>query len=307
MNLRLGSLIWLISLIGLLVKPFGPLELIQQLFLLAPLVVVPLGLNLVDPPESASPLNKVIGRLAPVGAVAALLSFWLPSGLAAAGLAGLWLVVTGLIALKGVSRLLKRGWTLAFEELAIDTGLLFLPVGGGWLVLSRYGARPFNFADLIVLLTAVHFHFAGFTALIMIGLSGRWLKTLNSAMPSFYGLVVLGAIGGTPLVAAGITFSPLLELGGAIILAVSLIGLAGLIGFVILPTIPQPTARLLLGISALSIVVGMGFSLAYAFGEYSGFSLVAIPQMARWHGLINALGFGWCGLLGWHKVHFARQ
>jgi len=37
-----------------------------------------------------------------------------------------------------------------------------LAVGGAWLVASRLGMRPMGIQEPIVLLTAVHFHYAGF-------------------------------------------------------------------------------------------------------------------------------------------------
>jgi hypothetical protein len=51
--------------------------------------------------------------------------------------------------------------------------MLYLPIGGAWLVASRLGIQPLGFGDTIVLLTAVHFHFAGFAAPVLAGLAGR--------------------------------------------------------------------------------------------------------------------------------------
>jgi hypothetical protein len=61
-------------------------------------------------------------------------------------------------------------------------------------------------------------------------------------------------------------------------------------------------ARLLLLVSVGAIIAGMGFTYAYAYGEFSGYNLVDIPQMARWHGVLNAMGFALAGLGSWYLV-----
>src|SRR4029077_12231627 len=110
-----------------------------------------------------------------------------PRGVAAGALASAWLLVTIVIAARGIARLHGRGLR-DLADLAIDAGMFLLPVGGGWLVLSRLGVRPLGFEEPIVLLTAVHFHYAAFTTLILIGLSGRRLETRRT-----YRAVVMGA------------------------------------------------------------------------------------------------------------------
>ncbi len=39
--------------------------------------------------------------------------------------------------------------------------------------------------------------------------------------------------------------------------------------------------------------------LVYALGEFSAHNWLSVPEMACFHGTINALGFALCGLLGW--------
>jgi hypothetical protein len=43
----------------------------------------------------------------------------------------------------------------------------------------------------------------------------------------------------------------------------------------------------------------MVLSGAYAIADYLGSDVLIIPQMARTHGILNAVGFCLCGLLGW--------
>jgi hypothetical protein len=52
-------------------------------------------------------------------------------------------------------------------------------------------------------------------------------------------------------------------------------------------------------IAAVSLLIGMTLVAAYAVGEFTGSYWLVIPQMTRFHGPANALGFALCGLLGW--------
>lgn len=301
----LGGFIWLVTLMWPFLGHAG-MGLIEQLFLLAPLVIVPLALPLLESPDlppSGRRLYWLIQLSQPFGALAAAISFLISPGLVAAGLAASWLLVTGLIALFGLVRLLGRGLNVDIAEISIDLGCLYLPVGGGWLVWSRLGANPLGFGEVIVLLTAVHFHYAGFAAPLITGMAGRALRVAGPGQSALYRAAAVGVSAGTPLVAAGVTLASWLELAGAIILATSLILLAYLTVFTILPAISHRPARFLLVVSAGSALVAMLFTYAFAIGQFSGIYLVTIPQMARFHGLANALGFALCGLLGWHMLH----
>jgi len=45
--------------------------------------------------------------------------------------------------------------------------------------------------------------------------------------------------------------------------------------------------------------VAMVYAGVYALADFFGAVWVAIPQMARTHGVLQAMGFSVCGLLGW--------
>jgi hypothetical protein len=288
----LGGAAWLVTAALAVRNP--RLGAIEVLFLLAPLVLVPLALPLVEPAGAGrGPLLRAAVHLQPFGAAAAVASMFMPRGAAAGALAVAWLAVTGPLALHGLSRLAAHGVRDAAED-AISGALLLVPVGGGALVLSRLGAQPLGFVEPIVLLTAVHFHYAGFIAPVLAGLVGR------AASPAvrggrLYRAVVAGAIGGTILLALGITLSPAVEILGAAVLVAALGGLAVLL---IDTARRSPNlARYLLSLAAAALVVGAAFALAYAVGEFRGLSLVSLPTMARAHGTVNALGVGLAGLL----------
>jgi len=295
-----GGLVWLVLLVVLPLRT-DEAALIERLLLLAILVFTPLALSLAATPDRAGrhPRSyRAAQSLQPFAAALAVVSFLLPAGIPAALFTLGWFSFTGLVALFGLVRFLPRGIARA-DETCIDAALLYLPVGGVWLCLSRLGANPLGFSDTIVLLTAVHFHYAGFTLPILVGMTGRALAEIRPSMWKAFRLVAAGVIAGPAFVAAGITFSPLIEVIAAVILATSLIILSLLTLFVIVPGIHGHLARGLLFISAAALIVGMLFASVYAVGEFTGTTVLSIPHMAQIHGLVNALGFVLCSLLAW--------
>ena len=99
----------------------------------------------------------------PVGAGLLVVSFWLPAGPAAAVLAAPWLAITGWTALVAGVRLVRDPdrFRLGVRH-ATDAAVAFLAVGATFAVIDRLGVQPFGFSATVILLTAVHFHFAGF-------------------------------------------------------------------------------------------------------------------------------------------------
>ncbi len=301
----IGGIVWLMLLmplstwLNLPVESSGETWLIERLLMLAVLVFVPLALSLVAAKESCPPFSYAI-RLQPIGAALVVVSFFVRTSLLAGAATLVWILTTFFVALFGLWRLWQRWKTSAsifpLEELCIDAGLAYVVVGSGWLLLSRLGLNPMNFSDNIVLLTAVHFHYAGFSAPILTGLAGRSIQ--SGIFRKFYLAAATGVIAGPPLVAAGITLSRTVEVFSAAVLATSLFVLAMLTMFVIAPTM-KPLPRLLLILSSLSVVVTMMFACLYAYGRFADIETVTIPLMAQVHGISNALGFVLCGLLAW--------
>jgi YndJ-like protein len=297
-----GAALWLALLFVPAAEPFD-LRIIRGLFLLGVLVIVPLGLSLAETVDRRGRHN-VFYRLAlvmqPIGAATAMCSYLFDQGLTAALLACVWLAVTVLVALFGLVRFLPRGATRA-EEVAIDAGLIYLAVGGVWFVLSRAGAQPLGFGDTIVLLTAVHFHYAGFAAPLLVGMTGRMLRDEDVGAKRLLRISCVAVIAGMPLVAAGITFSPALALAGAALIASGLWLLAWLVFGRIIPAQPRTRAgaKILLAVSAASSSFAMVLACLYAYSIVAGRLIINIPQMAMFHGVSNALGFSLCGLIAW--------
>jgi hypothetical protein len=188
-------------------------------------------------------------------------------GMTAAWVAAPWFLFTAAV---GIYGLIRRDRVFAHG---------FLSVGGFWLVVARSGIPLFGFATLILLLTAVHFHFAGFGASMLAANTRR--------------RIAWGVYAATPLLAAGITFSHTLELFAAVLFAVSLAGVA----LIQLKHSPANRAsRALLAISSMSAVLGMSLALVFAASQFTETPYICLPTMARWHGPIMALGCIGCGL-----------
>lgn len=302
----LGAAFWFVE--QWILPPRSPeVNLTSRLVLLAILVFTPLALSLViDTYAGSQPLFLFLARiLQPFAALLAAISFLFPEGKTAALLASGWLLFTGIVAFVGLERLLKR--IPGYDQACVTAAMLYLPVGGAWLVASRLGFRPLGFGATIVLLTAMHFHFAGFAAPIIASEVGRRLKSGNGTVVRIYRPIVIGIIIGTPLLAAGITLSPILEVIAAGVLAISLMGLSILNVSSIIPNVANGLSRTLLLISSVSIFAAMIFAAAYSIGSASGHPIISIPQMVESHGIANAFGFTLCGLLAFTIIQSEEQ
>jgi len=300
---------------------------IELLFLFAPLVIVPLGMELGRVIGGVGRLEELARRVQPLGAAMAVVAIWLPPGRKAGATALAWLGACLLMAGGGVVRVVGALWGNAGGGLSasrspathssvshspqtratlitLGVAQIDLAVGGAWLVASRLGMRPMGIQEPIGLLTAVHFHFAGFAAATIaaatLGLAERcgvygWLKT-----------VVLVVVGMPYVVAAGFVISPALKMGAAVLFSAGVAGLAIAVhgsG----RRAEDGVARVLLQIAGTAVFAGMVLSAVYAIADFRGSDALTIPQMARTHGILNAFGFCLAGLLGWLVENSARR
>jgi len=297
-SVALGVVILILSFLGRRAIA-SETELINKVLLFGVLVIVPLGLSVAsrDKQEWNSFLLRFIARAQLPFAAMVALSFQFDYGVVAALLTTPWLILTGLMAIYGLVRLLDPP-SRAVAEVSVSAGLIFVAIGGFWLIISRLGIQPMGFGETIILLTAVHFHFAGFAAPILAGLAGRTLPQPKQARLPFI-LVVAGLITGTPLVAAGISFSPPLALAGTLVITTALFLLSVLVIGWVVPRLRDRAAQALLIVSSLAPLVSMVLASLYAYSLVTKKLIVDIPQMARSHGIINAFGFSLCGLLAW--------
>jgi hypothetical protein len=271
-------------------------------------VVVPLALRAIRHPagevvESADGTTwSEFGRL--VFAILLGAAQLLSPGPVAAAMAFPWFLVTCVIAAAGIVHAWqhRRG---PLDRLIITGGMIYLAIGGGWVLFDRAGIRPLDFDPAIVLLTGIHFHYAGFALPILAGLAIGRLPSL------FSNVVALGVIASVPLVAGGITathlgYSPLLELVAAWCMSLSGLGVAWLYLRLAFHRSTNPIARQVWSFSALFLTAGMLLSILYGTRWLIPIAWLDIPWMRTWHGTANSLGFVVPALLVWRWHDAAR-
>jgi hypothetical protein len=311
-SIGLGAVAWaLLALLSLLgVIPESALELI---LLLALLVITPLAIPLAIPLETRTSrsgrpgIRRLAIQLQPFAALIGAFSFLASAGLLAAAAASVWLLFSVLVMVLGIDSLLEmRRPTLA--DICPLIALIYLPIGGAWLVISRLGWRPLGFSPAIVLLTAIHFHYITLAALVITGLIGRaGLETKAAAFPrQVYRVAAISMLIEPLLVAAGRTLAQLtgsqyLVSAASTLLALSLILLTLLSLQFVVPATLSPVARWLILVSSIAVFFTMLVAGAYALGPVTGAWTITISQMIALHGWINALVFSLCGLLGWRR------
>ena len=262
------------------------MTLIAGLLCVALVVVVPLALEFLEVTRGP--------RLAAAaaGAVASS-SFLVDEGSVAGAIAATWLLVPLTLAAR---HLAQRRW--GFEQAVSGIAVIYLLMGAGWLVTSRSGARPFGFGDVVVELTAVHFHYAGAVASLLALQLVTWLRASGSRHVRVATIALVLVVTATAVTAAGFALTtPSLGALGALMFSVGLVLGAALILSEVRPVIPN--GGLLLTVSALSVVASMALAIAYSTGEWLGTPAPTIAMMARTHGMLNAFGFCLAGILGW--------
>jgi len=292
-HLLLGGVVW----VALAMASFSPrvhIGIIEVLFLLGPWIVVPLGADLLRG-AAASKSSGVRDWALFTAALLTTVSFFLDNRIVAAWFASSWLLVCAGFAGDGLRRFVTVG-TKSFTQFCFAVGEGYLLVAGAWLVASRAGVQLLAFREPIVLLTAVHFHFAGFASAVLAGLvdaafvgyrGRRWLRAALVAVvlgPGILGLAFL--------------LGPKVKLAGALLVALGQLGLAGGMVRVGLAA-KNGGGRWLLFVASASVAAGMILAAVWAIGEYPLQAFVNIRQMAEFHGVLNAVGFVVCGLIGW--------
>lgn len=276
--------------------PIGSIELI---FLFAPLVIVPLGIALLRLFDAASRFDRIAQRLQPFGAALALVALCLPPGRSAGILASGWMCFCLLLALSAVAHFFPSSQPSkgSFHvQIVLAIARIDLLVGGAWFLASRFAMHPLGTQEPIALLTAVHFHFAGFATAIISAAMLRFAQ--QHGLDRWLNRLVPLVVGMPFVVAAGFVISPALKMGSAVLFSLCVAALAIALRSLARST-QSHTARFFLNLAAASVFAGMVLSTVYAIADFRGSDLLPIPQMARTHGVLNAVGFCLPALLGW--------
>ncbi|MDX1942670.1 MAG: YndJ family transporter [Saprospiraceae bacterium] len=289
---HIGLFIWLLILI---VQPSGLFYewWARLLLLLAALVWIPLAFSL--------PILKNENFLLQIGmlpsAILLVVSMLLPKNYWAFICAIPWFLITFLIFINGLKDLFQiKKWTASI--IAINLGQVFLIIGGAWLLADRFDFQPVSFSPDIVLLTSIHFHYAGFIFPLLAGLAAQKQNSEALNLGSTLAIIAI------PMTAIGITISHLhsiyhFELIAAV--AVVIAGWCVAIGYfeiIVKNKLPLIT-RMLWFIMSITLLISMTLAFLYAIRFYYVIDWLSIPAMRAFHGTLNAIVVSGCGLLGW--------
>lgn len=297
-----GLLSWLIILLVQFTDLYQE-EWARLILLLAALVWLPLAIPLIT--TSKKHLEKILQySILPTALLLGLAQF-LSSSFLAGLLALPWLIITLLMAV--------RGWFLLQEVgiknpgiIAIAAAHIFLLIGSAWTMADRLGLQPLAFDPAIVLLTSIHFHYAGFIFPLLIGLatlhySSFWLK-----IASWLAVIAV------PLTAIGITLTQLFNFSLLEIIAASTVMIAGwstAIGYynIIIRNNINYITRLLWLVLSAALMISMLFAFLYAIRFFYIIDWLTIPTMRALHGTLNAVVVSGSGLLGWRLSKITNE
>jgi hypothetical protein len=279
-----GGVTWLVAVAAYWpLDPQAP-EWVELLILLAVLLLVPMGFTLYLPGQVPRGAWLVSG-------LALGLAFWLPpSGLAGA-LALPWLALSGW-------GLWRHAGFRRFEERLFSFALASWIIAAAWAIAHAWGWRPLGFSPIIVLLTAAHFHYAGFLLLLLLTLAYReapspWLRAL--------GYLTVASISA---VALAITLSRLSGwLWGETLSGIAMVTSGSLVALYHWQEARQRPAfaRWCWRLGSLLLLGGMALALGYALRPALPIPFLDIPDMYVWHGTGNAVGLGLL-VVGWGRV-----
>ncbi|WP_166345284.1 YndJ family protein [Phytoactinopolyspora limicola] len=270
--------------------------LVGTIVALGMIVIVPLGLRLID--DEQRRLHPLI-QIWPMAGVLGAVSLVLDRGALAAALATAYGVVTLWLAVLAGLRLLRRR-SLQPAEIAVLTAMVTPLVAGSSLVAERAGYELFGFGMTILALTVAHFHFAGFAAALIAALVASTVRSVPAE------IVALTVPAGTAIVLAGYFTTGEVELLGALVLSVGMWMLGWILWRRVRPAAATTVTRVLIGTSAVVVAVTMVLALNWALTHiWDDLPHLSLTWMAATHGVINAVGFALCGLLGWHRIKFA--
>lgn len=288
----LGVFVWLVHRFA------ADADLVTSTLMMGIVVVVPLGVSLARGiPEARM---NLLSMLEPAAAVGAVVSLTLEPCAATSLFVLPWLVFSALVAVSGATSLRKSSDASARAQSA---GWLLLFFGGLWLWLSRAALDPLGQGNVGVLLMAVHFHFAGFGALVLMSKLAQQLGELaaagkaptvlsKAASPAPYGLAF-----GVVLAAAGISGAAVLGVLGSLLVSLALLAQAYVCLFYLTRHQGGMLGKGLLLISALSILISMPLAGLWALSRLLQISLLDFSWMLRVHGMANGHGVVLAGLL----------
>lgn len=278
-----GVLAWLVLLQFLMPSSLRNNNYIVVILLFAPLVIVPLGIQYTG---TWKLFLKPISAFMFPSALFSALPFCIPQIALLSYAAIPWLIWTLAAASLAFRYYMQDSDSM---PLSLLVGFLYLPIGAAWLLANRLGLHPLGFQDSIILLTAVHFHYAGFILpLVTASNFSKATKPLQIA-------IIWGIMLGVLLVAFGIIFTHYTGIWWGESIFGSLMAISGIGLAIYVITLPmrqkimwQQAVLLILG--AILLLLGMSFAILYAWRNLFPFPMALdIPSMYAFHGTINIL------------------
>ena len=275
-------------------------EWVELLLLLGAMVFLPLAMR-----QSGTLKTKAERGVVIWSTWALLLAYLQVPGIVAALFALPWLLVSLWLFDRALQKLLLS--PLALVDKVQFAAFLYFPIGPLAAFSDRLDWAPLGFSPIIILLTAAHFHYAGFLLPWILG------NLLGRKMPSYWQRVVAWAVLlGIPAVAVGITsaqfgIDPWLETLAATLMALGGLGVAFWHARLALESGQALNQRLAsLGLF-LCLGTGMILALLYGWRNYFPLSFLSIPWMYEVHGTVNTLGVGLFGILVYQKTSTDRH
>ncbi len=289
--ITIGFCCWLVLVFMNPANSFFDLQYVILLLLTAPLWLIPMVWQVLN-------LPVLLQRLALPASLLFTVSFVLSKSVWAAIFVLPWLFLTLSATYEEIIRWKnKKNRKLADHSLL--AAFLYLPIGVSWAFADRLGMQPLGFSPTITLLTAVHFHFAGFLLPILSAL----LLTEHIDLKAWEYFMGWGVIFGVPLTAIGITTTQFdLPQVIEIVCVMVMAGSAWLVGMTYLRR-GWEFRRQIIGplwlICGMALIAGMSLAMAYGWRTVITIPWLTIPWMYALHGTLNAVGFALPGVLAW--------
>jgi hypothetical protein len=294
----------------------GGFGVLDALLCAGPLLVVPRGLRALGERPIVRWVLSVSGVFAAAAVVLRAVTDTRSS--AAVALSAVWLVACGWFAatrradavalgaaLWGARR--RRADSERGSAPIVDLSLrvsaaAFLVVGASWLSLATLRIPVLGFPETLVLLTAVHFHMAGFglCALARLRVSDAAIGSLRERRLLTAGSVTV--VAATGLVAVGHLTVGVLEFVGALTMACG-VGLLALGTSLQAERADTALSRRLLIVSALAPAMPMVLAVHYGLNQVVSVQPLAYTTIAFFHGAVNVFGMLLPGLSA--RVHHA--
>lgn len=176
-----------------------------------------------------------------------------------------------------------------------STALLFWAVAAAWAVAHVSAWHAFGFPPIIVLLTAAHFHYAGFALMLITALAYRRFPSLRLKLLGYF---IVGSTAAVALAISAARFIKSAEIEAIPGIAMAAAG-AGVAIFHMRKAAGQnQLTAWCWRVGSTLLLFGMLLAATYAMRSFAILPSLSIPKMYAWHGSLNALALLLI-LIGW--------